>query len=99
VVLPISEKYNDYAKKVSDFLNNSDIRTVVDERNEKIGRKIRDNELKRTPYLLIVGENETENETISVRRQGEGDKGIMKTSEFADFVLKEVREQLSGLYN
>jgi len=99
VVLPISEKYNDYAKKVSDFLNNSDIRTVVDERNEKIGRKIRDNELKRTPYLLIVGENEAENETVSVRRQGEGDKGAMKTSDFADFVLKEVREQLSGLYN
>ena len=99
VVLPISEKYNDYAKKVSEFLNISDIRTVVDDRNEKIGRKIRDNELKRIPYLLIVGENEAENETVSVRRQGEGDKGIMKTSEFADFILKEVREQLSGLYN
>ncbi len=99
VVLPISEKYNDYAKKVSDFLNISDIRSVVDDRNEKIGRKIRDNELKRIPYLLIVGENEAENETVSVRRQGEGDKGIMKTSDFADFVLKEVREQLSGLYN
>ena len=99
VVLPISEKYNDYAKKVSDFLNISDIRTVVDERNEKIGRKIRDNELKRIPYLLIVGENEAESETVSVRRQGEGDKGIMKNSDFAAFVLKEVREQLSGLYN
>ena len=99
VVLPISEKYNDYAKKVSGFLNISDIRTVVDERNEKIGRKIRDNELKRIPYLLIVGENEAENETVAVRRQGEGDKGVMITSEFADFVLKEVREQLSGLYN
>ncbi|MBN1985249.1 MAG: threonine--tRNA ligase [Prolixibacteraceae bacterium] len=99
VVLPISEKYNDYAKKVSNFLNISDIRTVVDERNEKIGRKIRDNELKRIPYLLIVGEKETETETVSVRRQGEGDKGSMKTSEFADFVLNEVRDQLSGLYN
>lgn len=99
VILPISEKFNDYAKKVSDFLNISDIRTVIDERNEKIGRKIRDNELKRTPYLLIVGENEAETETVSVRRQGEGDKGIMKNSEFADFILKEVREQLSGLYN
>lgn len=99
VVLPISEKYNDYAKKVSGFLNISDIRTVVDERNEKIGRKIRDNELKRIPYLLIVGENETESETVSVRRQGEGDKGVMKTGEFAEFVSKEVREQLSGLYN
>jgi len=99
VVLPISEKYNDYAQKVSDFLNISDIRTVVDDRNEKIGRKIRDNELKRIPYLLIVGEKEAESETVSVRRQGEGDKGEMKISEFADFLNTEVRDQLSGLYN
>jgi len=99
VILPISEKYNDYAKKVSDFLNISDIRTIVDERNEKIGRKIRDNELKRIPYLLIVGEKEAETETVSVRRQGEGDKGIMTNSEFVDFIIKEVRDQLSGLYN
>jgi threonyl-tRNA synthetase len=99
VILPISEKYNDYAKKVSDFLNISDIRTVVDERNEKIGRKIRDNELKRIPYLLIVGEKETESETVSVRRQGVGDKGTMTNIEFIDFISKEVREQLSGLYN
>lgn len=99
VVLPISEKYNEYAQKVSDSLNISDIRTVVDDRNEKIGRKIRDNELKRIPYLLIVGEKEAESETVSVRRQGEGDKGEMKISEFADFLNKEVREQLSGLYN
>ncbi len=99
VILPISEKYNDYAKKVSDFLNISDIRTVVDDRNEKIGRKIRDNELKRIPYLLIVGEKEADSETVSVRRQGVGDKGIMTNSEFVDFITKEVREQLSGLYN
>ncbi len=99
VVLPISEKYNDYAKKVSDFLNISDIRTIIDDRNEKIGRKIRDNELKRVPYLLIVGEQEAETGTVSVRRQGEGDKGTMKSSEFADFILKEVKDQLSGLYN
>jgi len=99
VILPISEKYNDYAKKVSELLNISDIRTVVDDRNEKIGRKIRDNELKRIPYLLIVGENEAENETVSVRRQGEGDKGAMKISEFADLLVKEVRDQLNGLYN
>lgn len=99
VILPISEKYNDYAKKVSDFLNISDIRTVVDNRNEKIGRKIRDNELKRIPYLLIVGEKEAETETISVRRQGEGDKGTMTNIEFVDFITKEVRDQLSGLYN
>ncbi len=99
VILPISEKYNDYAKKVSDFLNISDIRTVVDDRNEKIGRKIRDNELKRIPYLLIVGEKEADSETVSVRRQGVGDKGIMTNNEFVDFITKEVREQLSGLYN
>jgi threonyl-tRNA synthetase len=99
VVLPISEKYNDYAKKVSDFLNISDIRTVVDDRNEKIGRKIRDNELKRVPYLLIVGEKEAETESVSVRRQGEGDQGSMTMNEFADFIIKEVRDQLSGLYN
>ena len=99
VVLPISQKYNDYAKKVSDILNISDIRTVVDDRNEKIGRKIRDNELKRVPYLLIVGEKEAESETVSVRRQGEGDKGSMGVDEFADFITKEVRDQLSGLYN
>jgi len=99
VVLPISEKYNDYAKKVSDFLNNSDIRTVVDDRNEKIGRKIRDNELKRIPYLLIVGEKEAETDSVAVRRQGEGDQGTMSTGEFAELVEKEVRDQLSGLYN
>ena len=99
VVLPISEKYNDYAKKVSDFLNISDIRSVVDERNEKIGRKIRDNELKRIPYLLIVGEKEAETETVSVRRQGEGDKGSMTIGGFADYLKNEVRDQLSGLYN
>ena len=99
VVLPISEKYNDYAKKVSNFLNISDIRTVVDDRNEKIGRKIRDNELKRIPYLLIVGEKEAESDSVAVRRQGEGDKGTMTMQEFAEFINKEVRDQLSGLYN
>jgi threonyl-tRNA synthetase len=99
VVLPISEKYNEYAEKVSVLLNNSDIRTFVDDRNEKIGRKIRDNELKRIPYLLIVGEKEQESETVSVRRQGEGDLGVKQIGEFAGFVEKEVRSQLSGLYN
>ena len=83
VVLPISEKYNDYAQKVVNFLNNSDIRTVLDDRNEKIGRKIRDNELKKIPYMLIVGEQEMNENKVSVRRQGEGDKGAMTTEEFA----------------
>jgi threonyl-tRNA synthetase len=99
VVLPISEKYNDYAKSVSEFLNNSDIRTIIDDRNEKIGRKIRDNELKRIPYLLIVGEQEFENQQVSVRKQGEGDKGVMDISGFADFIKAEVKEQLSSFNN
>ncbi|MGD9993232.1 MAG: threonine--tRNA ligase [Salinivirgaceae bacterium] len=92
VVLPISEKYNEFAQKVSDFLNNSDIRTAIDDRNEKIGRKIRDNELKRIPYLLIVGEKEMETNSVSVRKQGDGDKGSMSMDEFAALVTKEVEE-------
>lgn len=99
VILPISEKYNEYAQNVSEFLNNSDIRSLVDGRNEKIGRKIRDNELKRIPYLLIVGEKEAEAGQVSVRKQGVGDQGIMTMEDFADFLQKEVKEQLSGFYN
>ncbi|MDD2279485.1 MAG: threonine--tRNA ligase [Bacteroidales bacterium] len=94
VVLPISEKYNDYAKKVADFLNNYDIRTLIDERNEKIGKKIRDNELKRIPFLLIVGEKEEAEGLVSVRVQGEGDKGQMKLAEFADHVNQEIKKQV-----
>ena len=88
IILPISEKYHDYSKKVLNFLNNSDIRTLIDERNEKIGKKIRDNELKRIPYLLIIGEKEEKSSTVSVRKQGEGDKGIMKLEDFAKFAPK-----------
>ena len=94
VILPISEKFHDYAKKVLKFLNNYDIRTLIDERNEKIGKKIRDNELKRIPYLLVVGEKEEQNKTISVRRQGEGDKGTMTLEEFALSLNKEIEKQL-----
>ena len=94
VVLPISEKYNDYANKVARQLGLSDVRAQVDDRNEKIGRKIRDNELKRIPYLLIVGEKEAEENKVSVRAQGEGDKGQMTIAEFAafmnDLVAKEI---------
>jgi len=97
VILPISEKFHDYAEKVSNFLNNYDIRTLIDGRAEKIGKKIRDNELKRIPYLLIVGEKEESDENVSVRRQGEGDKGTMKLKEFADFLNKEVENQLSSI--
>ena len=99
VVLPISEKYNDYAQKVVNFLNNSDIRTVLDDRNEKIGRKIRDNELKKIPYMLIVGEQEMNENKVSVRRQGEGDKGSMTTEEFAEMINTEVEAQLNAIYN
>lgn len=99
VVLPISEKYNDYAQKVVNFLNNSDIRTVLDDRNEKIGRKIRDNELKKIPYMLIVGEQEMNENKVSVRRQGEGDKGSMTTEEFTEMINKEVEAQLNSIYN
>ncbi len=95
VILPISEKFNDYAKKVLNILNNYDIRTIIDDRNEKIGRKIRDNELKKIPYLLIVGEKEVENNSISVRKQGEGDIGEMSIEKFAEFINKEVSNQIS----
>ncbi len=96
VVLPISEKYNDYAQSISDFLNNCDIRSLIDDRNEKVGRKIRDNELKRIPYLLVVGEKEAENQTVSVRKQGQGDIGSMNWNDFAEFINNEVKEQLSA---
>lgn len=90
VILPISEKYNEYAQNVLNLLNNYDIRTVLDDRNEKIGRKIRDNELKKIPYMLIVGEQEMNEHRVSVRRQGEGDKGSMTPEEFATMINKEV---------
>ncbi|MCU4156094.1 threonine--tRNA ligase [Carboxylicivirga sp. A043] len=97
VILPISEKYNDYAEKVLNFLNNSDIRAVLDDRNEKIGKKIRDNELKRIPYLLIVGEKEAAEGKIAVRKQGEGDKGAMTQQDFVDFINQEVEKMLSEI--
>ena len=93
VILPISEKFNDYAGKVLEILNNSDICTLIDDRSEKIGKKIRDNELKRIPYLLIIGEKEVENETIAVRKQGEGDKGTMKIEEFVNFIYSEIKKE------
>jgi threonyl-tRNA synthetase len=95
VILPISEKFNDYAGKVLEILNNSDICTLIDERSEKIGKKIRDNELKRIPYLLIIGEKEVENGTIAVRKQGEGDKGSMKIEEFANFIHEEIKKEIA----
>jgi threonyl-tRNA synthetase len=93
IILPISEKYHDYAEKVLNFLNNSDIRTLIDKRAEKIGRKIRDAELKRIPYLLIVGEREVENDTVAIRKQGVGDQGAIKPEEFIRIIDKEIKEQ------
>ena len=97
VVLPISEKFNDYAEKVSKLLNNSDIRAITDTRNEKIGRKIRDNELKRIPFMLIVGEKEEAEGLVSVRVQGEGDKGQMTPAEFAALITSEVAKEMEPI--
>ncbi len=97
VIMPISEKFNEYGKKVLNFLNNSDIRTLLDDRNEKIGKKIRDNELKKIPYMLVIGEKEEAGELVSVRKQSEGDQGSMGLKEFADFINNEVAKQLKEI--
>jgi len=94
VVLPISEKFNEYAQHVASRLNILDVRAIGDFRDEKIGRKIRDNELKHIPYLLIVGNDEMETNTVAVRRQGEGDKGKMKVDEFAKMINDEVNQMI-----
>ncbi|MFI3332806.1 MAG: threonine--tRNA ligase [Rikenellaceae bacterium] len=96
VILPISEKYNDYAERVAATLNKCDVRTQVDDRNEKIGRKIRDNELKRIPYLLIVGEKEEADGLVSVRAQGDGDKGQMTIEEFSSYISNIVKEEIEA---
>ncbi|MFC7526606.1 threonine--tRNA ligase [Parapedobacter sp. GCM10030251] len=90
IILPVSEKYEEYAKKLLESLNNSDIRGLVDLRDEKVGRKIRDAELKKIPYMLIVGEKEAENGTISVRKHGQGDLGTMGIDEFSEQLIKEI---------
>ena len=94
-ILPISEKFNDYAYEVKRQLEAEDLSVLVDDRNEKIGRKIRDTELKRIPYMLIVGEKEAENNEVSVRKQGEGDKGSMKITTFAALLKGEVEDQMN----
>ena len=96
VILPISEKFNDYAYELQNSLEQQNVRAIVDDRNEKIGRKIRDNELKRIPYMLIIGEKEMETKTVSVRKQGEGDKGTMTNSEFASYINNEVETQMNA---
>jgi threonyl-tRNA synthetase len=94
VVLPVSEKYNDYAQKVLELLNNSDIRGLVDERNEKVGKKIRDAEVNKYPFMIVVGEKEAESATLSVRQRGSGDLGTMKIEDFADLVIGEMEKEL-----
>lgn len=96
VVLPVSEKFNDYAKKVCKLLDNCDIRASIDDRNETIGKRIRENELKRMPYQLIVGEKEMEQNAVSVRKQGGEDLGVMQPDAFADYIRAEIEKQLSN---
>jgi len=91
-ILPISDKFNDYAQKVCEELNAQDVRAYVDDRSEKIGRKIRDNEMKHVPYLLVVGEKEAANGTVAVRKQGEGDQGVLSVADFAKKINDEVAE-------
>ena len=96
-ILPISEKFNEYANKVKAYLDSVDVRSYIDDRNEKIGRKIRDNELKRVPYLLIVGEKEASDGLVSMRKQGGGEQAQMPMEKFAQRVNDEVKKQLKAL--
>ena len=95
-ILPISEKFNDYARKVRQYLDKQGVRALVDDRNEKIGRKIRDNELKRVPYMVIVGEKESAEGLVSMRKQGGGEQATMSMEEFAQRINAEVAEQLKA---
>ena len=95
-ILPISEKYNDYARDVAKFFDNAGVRASVDDRNEKIGRKIRDNELKRVPYMIIVGEKEAADGLVSMRKQGGGEQATMSKQEFVDRINAEVEEMLEA---
>jgi threonyl-tRNA synthetase len=93
VVLPVSEKYNEYARKVAGRLEDREVRCTVDDRNETIGKRIRENELKKIPYLLVVGEKEEQADTLAVRRQGEGDRGTLTVDEFIDLIQSEVKRE------
>ena len=98
-ILPISEKYNDYAEEVKRYLDSKDIRAYIDDRNEKVGRKIRDNELKRVPYMIIVGEKEAADGLVSMRQQGGGEQASMKMEAFAQRIIDEVADQLKAVDN
>jgi threonyl-tRNA synthetase len=97
IILPISDRFNDYAEKVLQFLNISDIRSLIDGRAEKIGRKIRDAEVSKIPYMLIVGEQESQQGSVSVRKHGQGDLGSMTMEAFAHLINEEVKQQISGI--
>ena len=92
VIIPVSDKYLAYAKEVAQQLEDADLRVTIDDRNETLGRKIRDNQLKKTPYMVIVGEKEAQNGEVSVRKPGEGDLGSMKIANFAALLTQEVNE-------
>jgi threonyl-tRNA synthetase len=94
-ILPISENYNEYAENVLELLKNYDIRGFVDDRNEKIGKKIRESELNKIPFMLIVGEKEAENQTVSVRQRMEGDKGSLSIEAFAALVMETIEVELN----
>jgi threonyl-tRNA synthetase len=95
-ILPISEKHQEYAEKVLNVLKNSDIRAFIDDRNEKTGKKIRDNEIKKIPYMLVVGGNEEENDTVAVRKHGEGDLGVMPLEKFTELINEEIKRELNN---
>ena len=94
-LLPVSEKFNEYAKSVANNLKNYDIRASVDESNEKVGKKIREAELARVPYMLIIGDQEQQAETVSARKKGAGDLGSFSVTDFAQMVQDEIKEMLS----
>ena len=94
-VLPISDKFAGYAEKVSEYLKNNDIRTSTDNRKEKIGKKIRDAEVKKIPYMLIIGEKEQESSLVSVRKHGEGDKGTQSAESFVSLLKTEIHNTLN----
>ena len=94
IILPISEKYVDYAKKVAQVLDNSEIRALIDERSEKTGKKIRDAEMMKIPYMIIVGEKEEADGSVSVRKHGQGDMGTFSQSDFIAHIAEETRKQL-----
>jgi threonyl-tRNA synthetase len=94
-ILPVSEKFNDYAQSVAKELISYDIRALVDERNEKVGKKIRDAELEKVPYMLVVGEEEQSSNSVSARKKGEGDIGKLTLTEFANRVNSEVKSMLA----